>query len=330
MMLRFAYFHLFYVLIPVFILALLYRLKFYKSPRYTFPLAHLLAHHGSVVTMVYHKKILFLIRVAGLIALLMMIARPQWLDEKSQVNVKGVDIVIALDVSNSMMIFDDLKDRRSRITVAKDEAIRFIEKRHNDPIGLVIFARDAVSRSPLTLDKMFLKELVGSLELGIIDPVGTCLGTGLATAVNRLKKSESKSKIIILLTDGEPTPPEKVEPDIAIDLAKQYGVKVYTIGVGSESGGFFPHPVFGIQRAHSKFNSELLQRIARETGGQFFKANNPQDMRIIYDKIDVLEKTDYKTNLFQHYYEAFLHFIWIVLLLFAVEFVLRFFVWRGV
>jgi Ca-activated chloride channel family protein len=330
MMLRFAYFHLFYVLIPVFILALLYRLKFYKSPRYTFPLAHLLAHHGSVVTMVYHKNILFLIRAAGLIALLMMIARPQWLDEKSQVNVKGVDIVIALDVSNSMMIFDDLKDRRSRISVAKDEAIRFIEKRHNDPIGLVIFARDAVSRSPLTLDKMFLKELVGSLELGIIDPIGTSLGTGLATAVNRLKKSEAKSKVIILLTDGEPTSPEKVEPDIAIDLAKQYGVKVYTIGVGGEKGGFIVDPRFGIQQVNVKLNIELLQRIARETGGQFFKADKPQDMRIIYDKIDILEKTDYKTNLFQHYYEAFLHFIWIVLLLFAVEFLLRFFLWRGV
>lgn len=330
-MLRFAYFHLFYILIPIFILALLYRLRFYKSPVYTFPIAYLFVNNNTtVLSTAYHKKILFFIRLAILTGLLLMIGRPQWLDEKSQVNVKGIDIVITLDVSGSMAIFDDLKDRRPRIMVAKDEAIRFIEKRHNDPIGLVIFARDALSRSPLTLDKNFLKELVGSLELGIIDPNGTSLGTGLALAVNRLKKSESKSKIIILLTDGEPTPDEKIEPDIAIDLAQQYNIKVYTIGIGNENGGFIIDPVFGIRRAQTKLNIELLQKIAQKTGGQFFKADKPQDMRTIYNTIDTLEKTDYKTNLFQHYHEAFLSFIWILVLLCAVEFIMRFFVWRGV
>jgi len=262
---------------------------------------------------------------------MLLVARPQWIDQTSQVNIKGIDIVISLDVSGSMQIFDDLKDRRQRIEVAKAEAIRFIEKRKNDPIGLVIFANQALSRSPLTLDKIFLKGIVGSTKLGMLNPNGTHLGTGLALAVNRLKNSVAKSKVVILLTDGEPTPDENIEPQMAIDLAKEFGVKVYTIGIGSDSGGYMQHPFGGIVRAREgSINFGLLRKIADQTGGKFFRASNARDMRKIYDTIDLLEKTEHKTNVFHRYYEAFLSFIWILLLLLGIELALRFFIWRGV
>ncbi|MBM3887046.1 VWA domain-containing protein, partial [Candidatus Dependentiae bacterium] len=211
------------------------------------------------------------------------------------------------------------------------EAIRFVEKRTSDPIGLVLFGADAISRCPLTLDKAVLKDIIGSVELGIIDPNATALGTGLAVAVNRLKNSKAKSRVIVLLTDGVPSPEaERIDPVHAIDLAKQLGIKVYTVGIGGESGMSYVQTHFGVQSQHMLLNVTLLEKIAKETGGQFFRAKNPADMRAIYDKIDKLEKTEIETSLFNNYYEAFLHFIWLVFLLIALEYGLRLFVWRGI
>lgn len=323
------YFQIIYILVPVVIAAALYRMFFHKSPYYTYPLSKELAQYKHTRHH-HHKKILFLLRLAALLGLVFLIARPVWVDERSKVNVEGIDIVLAIDVSDSMKIFDDLHDQRSRIEVAKQEAIRFIEKRLDDPIGIVIFGKEVVSRCPLTLDKNILKEIVGSLDIGVVNSQGTWLGTGLATAVNRLRTSKAKSKVVILLTDGEPTPPEKVEPDLAINLAKQFGIKVYTIGIGNENGGYFTHPFFGVQQIPYSINVPLLKKIAHETGGMFLKANNPKEMRTAYDTINKLEKTEYQTTLFHRYYEAFLTFIWIVLGLLALELILRLFIWRGV
>ncbi len=138
-----------------------------------------------------------------------------------------------------------------------------------------------------------------------------------------------KSKIIILLTDGEPTP-EKIDPSLAIDMAKQYGIKVYTIGIGNEEGGFIQHPFLGLQRVDFKIDVDLLKKIAQETGGKFFRANNPAQMRQIYNTIDSLEKTEYQTDIFHNYYEAFLTFVWILLLLFFLEMFFRLYFWRGI
>ena len=170
--------------------------------------------------------------------------------------------------------------------------------------------------------------MVSGLELGYINPDGTSLGTGLATAVNRLRRSKAKSKIIILLTDGQPTS-EKIEPDTAIELAKQYDIKVYTIGIGSEEGGFLLHQFMGIQRVGVSIDTELLKNIASRTGGKFFRANNPAQMRQIYNTIDKLEKTKYQTDIFHKYHEAFLGFIWIVLLILGLEFLLRLTVYKS-
>jgi Ca-activated chloride channel family protein len=329
MLLQFAYLNLLYILIPIFVIAAIYRVFLYKNPVYTFPAVFFLKNTEFVKSL-DHKKILFLLRGFSLIGLLLLVLRPQWVDEKSKLNIEGIDIVLAIDVSDSMQLIDDLSERKPRIETAKHEAIRFIEKRTNDPIGIVMFGREALSRCPLTLDKSILKEIVSQIEIGEIDPRGTWLGTGLATAVNRLRNSKSKNKVIILLTDGEPTPPEKIEPEAAIDLAKQFKIKVYTIGIGSEKGGYFHHPMFGLQQTPYTLNTKLLQEIAHKTGGQFFRAANAKEMRDIYDKIDALEKTKMETELFHNYYEAFLAFIWIVLALLGLEFLLRFFVWRGV
>lgn len=331
MLLRCAYFELLYGLIPIFILVVLYRWFLYRSPVYRYPLAGKIASEKLTI-IPYHKHILFILRTLALLGLVFLITRPQWVDERSKVNVEGIDIVIAVDVSESMGFFDDLRDRRPRIEVAKQEAVRFIERRTNDPIGIVIFGREAVSRCPLTLDKSILKEIVGGLHLRMIDSSGTWLGTGLATAVNRLKNSKSQSKIIILLTDGTPTPPEKIDIQTATELAKQFGVKVYTIGIGNDQGGFFSHPMLGgsLQQMFTPLNVELLKNIAATTGGKFFRAQNAQEMRDVYDTIDRLEKTEYETDLFHRYYEAFITFIWFVLALLGIELMLKLLLWRGV
>ncbi len=330
MFFRFAYVEILYCLLPLLLGIVIYRLRWYKTPCYRYPLTEILKQQGQLKSS-YHKQLFFMLRLISLAGLALLIARPQMVDEKSVVNVDGVDIVVTLDVSGSMQLIDDLNDRRTRFQVAKEEAIRFIERRINDPIGLVIFAKDTLSYCPLTLDKNFLKEIVGAMQLGIIDPSGTSLGTGLATAVNRLKTSKAKSKIVILLTDGEPTPQEKIDPETAIDLAKKFGIKVYTIAIGNDKHAFFKHPIFGIQQTQAPlFNKGLLEKIAHQTGGQFFQAHNPKDMRAIYDKIDTLETTSYETNIFRNYYELFLSFIWMLLLFIGLEFFLRLFIWRGI
>ncbi|MCB9492921.1 MAG: VWA domain-containing protein [Epsilonproteobacteria bacterium] len=328
MLLHFAYAYTFAITIPVLFAAFLYHMKFYKAPVYQYPLADTIARAGYGQR-TYRQKLLAATRFLLLLLLALLIARPQYVDQRSKINVEGISIALAIDISESMQVFDDLKDRRSRIEVAKKEAIRFIEKRDNDPIGIVIFGREALSRCPLTLDKSMLKELVGNIKIGMIESNGTWLGTGMATAINRLRNVKSKSKILILLTDGEPTPPEKIDPETATQLAQDLGIKIYTIGIGSEKGGYIYHPFGGVQPIQNSLNVPLLQDIAQKTGGQFFRARNPADMRAIYDKIDKLEKTEQETNVFSRYYEAFALFFWMLLCLLGVELFLRFFMWQG-
>ncbi|MFA5074547.1 MAG: VWA domain-containing protein [Candidatus Babeliales bacterium] len=326
--LKFAYNNIFYIFIPIYLIILFYRIKFSKESIYSYTLGTFLKNK-NLIKKLNHNKILFFLRALTLLFLIFLIARPQWIDTNSKIKSEGVNIILTMDVSGSMQVFDDLHDKRTRIQVAKDEAIKFIDKRIDDPIGIVIFAKDVVSRSPLTLDKNILKQIVSELEIGYINSEGTSLGTGLAMAVNRLVKSKVKSKIIILLTDGAPTP-EKINPDVAIDLAKQFGIKIYTIGIGNPRGSFINHPVFGLQRVRTDVDMQLLEKIAKQTGGQFFMANNPAHLRDVYNKIDKLEKTEYETDIFHNYYEAFLDFIWIFLLILGLELFLKLFIWRSI
>jgi Ca-activated chloride channel family protein len=326
MVLRFAYPSVFYISLPFIALALAFRLLYYKQPIYTFPLASYIKKHASHFSNM-HKPILLALRTLSLIALAALSARPQWIDEKSHVKVDGVDMIIALDLSGSMQVFDDVRDQRPRIEVAKAEALAFVEKRPYDPIGLVLFGEHALSACPLTLDKKILKTKISEIKLGMISANGTALGTGLASAVNRLRNSKAKSKIVILLTDGVPSS-EKISPEVAIELAKKFGIKVYTIGIGSPEGGYHQTP-FGVAQANISLDMNLLTKIAHETGGKAFQARNPQEMRTIYNTIDSLEKTEIESPIYRNYYEAFQKLLFIVLGLIFIEFLLRFWLWKG-
>lgn len=325
-MIRFATAFMLYCTIPLFLFAVLMRYK--KSARvvYVSSIAHFLIANGFGAS-VWYNRFLILLRSLVLLLLALFCARPQLVDVSSQITVDGIDIVLALDASGSMQFADYAADKRTRFDVAKDEAIRFVNKRHNDAIGLVIFGNDALSRIPVTHDKKMLVTMINDLQLGDIDPNGTKLATALLSAANRLKRSNSKSKVIILLTDGEPSEGD-IDPQKAIAIVKQLGIKVYTIGIGSEKQDYFIHPLYGMI-AKPQVNKKLLDYIAVQTGGQSFMAHSAEDMRSIYNTIDQLEKTEHEVPLFSNYRDIFWYFAWILLMLICIEPLLITFVWFG-
>lgn len=296
-----------------------------KGLRYRYSLVTQLANDR--VSRSWGRTMLHLLRMMALFSLLIVLARPVLVDSNSKVQVEGIDIMMVLDVSNSMMLFDDLRDRRPRIAVAKEEAIKFVEKRTNDQVGLVIFGRDAVSRCPLTFDKKIVTDIIGKLELGVINADGTVLAQSIVTAANRLKASKAKSKIMILLTDGEPTPELDVDPRGAVEIAQQLGIKIYTIGIGGEHGGLLEDPLFGVRSMGFQLNTKLLKAISQATGGVFFEAKRPDDLEKIYATIDQLEKTEYETTHYQNYYDIFIPFLVAALVVLIIELLAATFVW---
>lgn len=220
------------------------------------------------------------------------LARPQWLRITEKINADALDIVLSLDISPSMLSRDFSPDR---LSVAKRVAIDFVQKRPFDRLGLVAFSGEAFTQCPLTNDRNVIQRFIQELETGRIED-GTDIGRGLATAINRLAQSPSKSKIIILLTDGENTVDGPIPPEQAIEIAKSLGVRVYTIGTGTE--GIVMSPIgrnldgsyeFRPRAVH--FNTDLLEKIARETSGKFYRAFSEKDLEGIYAEIDRLEKT---------------------------------------
>lgn len=261
--------------------------------------------------------------------MVLLVGKPQFVDSKSKVTVDGIDIMLALDVSGSMRCFDDLRDQRTRLEVAKKEALSFIDKRQNDAIGLVIFGRYAIVRCPLTLDKLILKEIVDDLEIGqpsVDMQQETKLSQGLITAIRRLQKSKSRSKIVVLLTDGSPSPGDLNSED-AIKIAQELGIKVYTIGIGSDKGVYINDPTWGIRQVDTPINKKLLQAIAKQTGGTFFEAKKPEDLKKIYGQIDQLEKQSYETQVYQKYSDYFMPIVWLVIGLLLFELFMATFVW---
>lgn len=323
MPIHFAYSFIYWWVVPCVILAVAYYLFFHKTAYYQYPLTTLLARKGISVAPT-HTRIFGIIRASVFALLIFLIGKPQLVDHRSSVLLDGIDIMMVLDVSGSMQFPD--YDKKSRLQVAKEEALAFIDKRTNDSIGLVIFGNDALSRVPLTLDKKIIHDLISSLQIGIINHQGTVLSTAIITAANRLKKSDAKSKIMIVLTDGEPTPND-ASPDTAIKVAQQMGIKIYTIGIGNEEE-FFMDPFYGLIQK-PKINKGLLTKIAHETGGKFFLATNTQDMREIYKTIDSLEKTTHETSMYNHYYDIFVPFVWIIILLLLIELLLSTTIWFG-
>lgn len=327
LLIRFAYPYLLLILIPLFIAIILLKRYVQRKTVYAYPLV-------SYILSFYKKSsqapawIIYALRCTSLLVMMLLLAKPQLVDHKSKVTVEGIDIVMTLDVSGSMLCFDDLDDRRLRIDVAKEEAIRFINKRDNDAIGLVVFGQYALTRCPLTQDKTMLTSAVDEIIIDVDDPMskGTVLAKAIVSSARRLQKSEAKSKIMILLTDGQPSLGD-LPIEHALSIAKKFGIKIYTIGIGSEKGGYATDPFWGPRKAVNALQPDLLKKIAQETGGKFFEVRKPKDMARIYDEINSLETSSYQADVYARYFDYFIPLLWLVLLLFLIEICITTFIW---
>jgi Ca-activated chloride channel homolog len=260
-----------------------------------------------------------LLRLACLVLVIAALARPQTGTGEDKTTQQVIDIMLSLDVSGSMATLDFHPD--NRLVAAKQEAKRFVEGRRDDRIGLVIFAGQSVTQCPLTVDHKAVLSLIDQIQLGTMQD-GTAIGLGLASAVNRLKDTEAKSKVIILLTDGVNNTGE-IDPVTAAGLAKQLGIKVYTIGVGKEGVALLPvqDPAFGqrLLKVETQIDEKVLDRIARDTGGLYFRAQDERALRSIFQQIDRLEKTEVKVERFTHYEEQYFWFLWPALFVLLFE-----------
>ena len=266
------------------------------------------------------KPALFVMRILALSALIIALARPRTVDISSQTKTtKGIDIVLAIDVSSSMLA-KDLKP--NRMEALKEVASQFIESRPNDRIGLVLYAGESYTKVPVTSDKAVVIDGLKGIKFDNVLQDGTAIGTGLATAINRLKDSKAKSKVIILLTDGVNNS-GTIEPETASDIAKEYGIKVYTIGLGSNGMAMYPYSIapngdFIFRMMKVEIDEQLMKNIAKNTGGKYFRANSNAKLQTIYDEINKLETTEIEELKFYDYdekYRPFLIFAGILLLL---------------
>lgn len=270
----------------------------------------------------YLRHLPFVLRMAAFSLLIIALARPQDSTDKNSVTTYGVDIVISLDISSSMLARDFTPNR---IMAAKDVATKFIVDRKTDRIGLVVFAGESFTQSPLTTDHATLINLLNQVESGMIDD-GTAIGNGLATAVARLKDSKSKSKVAILLTDGVNNRGQ-VAPNTAAQLAKTLGIKVYTIGIGTE--GVAPYPTvdawgnINYVDVEVEIDEEVLKDIANETGGKYFRATSNDKLKSIYDEINALEKTEIDIENFISYQEQFFIFLLFAIVLLIIEVMIK-------
>jgi Ca-activated chloride channel family protein len=249
-------------------------------------------------------------------------ARPQTTESGSSSTTRGIDIILGLDISGSMLARDFTPDR---IAAAKEVAAGFINDRPNDRIGLVIFAGESFTQSPLTTDKATLLNLLARVQIGIVED-GTAIGNGLATAVNRLRESDAVSKVVILLTDGVNNAGQ-IAPVTAAEIAQSLGIKVYTIGVGTHGNAPYPaRDAWGNVMMMSmpvEIDEQILTDIAATTGGQYFRATDRGSLQSIYEQINQLETSRIETNEFTRYNELYGRFVLLALVLLVAEFLLR-------
>jgi Ca-activated chloride channel family protein len=266
------------------------------------------------------------LKVFAIFLAIVALARPQKADTKIKRNVEGVDIMIVFDISDSMLIED--MDPTNRIESAKDTMTKFIKGRVSDRIGLIVFAGESYTRVPMTLDYPMLLKNLSEVETAHNIKMGTAIGVALANGVARIKDSTAKSRVIILMTDGENNT-GTIDPDTAIEIAKGYGIKIYSIGIGRDGESQLPvimEDVFGrkVKRyrpIHSDVNTELLDKMAKETNGKFWRATSGDALRGVFKEIDNLEKTNIETSQFTRYAELFPPYLkWGVILYFLAVF----------
>ena len=268
---------------------------------------------------------LFVLRILSLILIVMALARPQTMDVSTRTRTnKGIDIVMAIDISSSMLA-QDLKP--NRLAALKRVAASFVDDRVSDRIGLVIYAGESYTKTPITSDRAIVKNALGEIQFeGLIED-GTAIGMGLATSVNRLKDSRAKSKVIILLTDGVNNS-GFIDPKIASELAVEYQIKTYTIGLGSNGTarapvGLLPNGKFQYGMTKVEIDEELLKTIAKNTGGLYFRATDNKKLEEIYAEINKLEKTEIEEFKYYNYDEKFRPLILLALALLFIEWLMR-------
>lgn len=274
----------------------------------------------SVLGVIRHLP--FLLRTIALVMIIIAIARPRSSTKMDKIDTEGIDIVLAMDVSTSMLARDFTPDR---ISAAKDIAIEFISQRPSDRMGIVVFAGESYTQCPLTTDRATLINLMKEIETGLIED-GTAIGNGLATAVARMQNSDAKSRVVILLTDGVNNSGE-ITPQTAADIAKTYGIRVYTIGVGAN--GTAPYPVmtpWGVQmqNVEVEIDENLLKNIAETTGGRYFRATDNTKLSEIYSEINKMEKARTTIDSFPIYKELFTGFALIALACLLLEVLISF------
>lgn len=303
----------------------------YTGRRYpTIRVSRLSGIQGTDSWRVVLRRYLPLLRAIAVAALIVALARPQFSLREESVKAEGIDIILAMDLSSSMLAQDF---EPNRLEVSKRVAQDFVNKRPYDRIGLVVFAGEAYTQTPLTTDHSVVNAYLQAMQAGALSD-GTAIGMGLGTAVNRLRDSEAKSKVIILLTDGVNNTGYQ-SPELAAQLAQEFGIRVYTIGVGSTGETLTPvsrrsdgQYIFGIARV--EIDEALLQQIAEQTEGRYFRATSAEALEAIYGYIDELEKTEIEATVIRRYREAFGGFALLALLLLVVELLLRYTVLRAI
>ncbi len=281
---------------------------------------------------VYFPSVL---NVIAIILAITALARPQQVDQKIKRNVEGIDIVICLDISDSMMI-EDMKPE-NRMESSKAVIKKFIEGRSSDRIGFVVFSGEAFTRVPPTLDYPVLLKAVAETEPSRVIKMGTAIGVGLANAVGRLRDSTAKSRVVIFLTDGENNS-GTIDPETALDIAKGYKVRVYSIGMGTDGQSQLPvwledgagNKVKRYRPIHSKVNDDLLERMASETGGKYWRATNFENFSAIFREIDKLERTKIEMNQYTKYSELYMSYLlWALICFFTAQILSRTVLRRG-
>ena len=317
-----------FLLIPIAVFWLFWKKQQQSA---TLKMSSLQGFKGADSTLTKLKPLLDVLRIVALCCLIIALARPRTVDISNKTKTtKGIDIVMAIDVSGSMLA-KDLKP--NRLEALKKVAADFVEERPNDRIGLVIYASEAYTKTPVTSDKPIILEAIKTIKYDNVLQDGTGIGMGLATAVNRLKDSKAKSKVIILLTDGVNNA-GFIEPETASDIAKQYGIKVYTIGIGTNGMAMSPYAIapngqFLFQNMKVEIDEQLMKSIAAKTDGKYFRATSNTKLAEIYAAINKLETTEIEGLKFYDYDEKYRAFVWFAGLLLLAEIGLRKTVFRS-
>ena len=310
-------FLLLWILIPILVLLFLF-----KSKQSSLKLSTV--DHGKMANLYdyFGYYLPYIIRIIAIAVLIFAIARPQLGKSYTENKHYGLDILFAVDTSESMSALDLSlnKQRVDRLTALKSILKSFVLKRDKDRLGIIVFGEEAFTQSPLTLDHGAIISMIDSLKIGMVGKA-TAIGSAIALAVKRLKDLEAKSKILILMTDGQNTAGD-IDPLTSIELAKSFGIKIYTLGIGKE--GEVPMQVQTSQgplmvKQKTQIDEELLINISESTGGQYFRAQTSEDLKQIYERINKLEKTEIKVKKYNSFIDIYQNFIWFVLIAFLVE-----------